>query len=71
MQKSVVSRAARLRKLFFSMLYISNSEAFTNVDWIGAGSFAVAFYVLRRYKWNPILTMCLCGAAGLVLRLVF
>ena len=38
---------------------------------LGAGSFAIAFYVLRRYKWNPILTMCLCGVAGLVLRLAF
>ena len=37
------------------------------VDWSGAGCFAVAFILLRRFKWNPILTMCLCGAAGLVL----
>lgn len=41
------------------------------VDWIGASSFAAAFVALRRFKWNPILTMCLCGAAGLLLHLVF
>ena len=38
-------------------------------DWIGIGSFAVALFALRKLKWNPILTMCLCGAAGLVLHL--
>ncbi len=40
------------------------------VDWIGAGSFVTAFILLRKFKWNPILTMCLCGAAGLVLNLL-
>ena len=36
-----------------------------SIDWIGTGSFFAAFILLRKYKWNPILTMCLCGAAGL------
>lgn len=40
------------------------------VDWVGTGSFAVAFLLLRKFKWNPILTMCLCGAAELVLHLL-
>lgn len=40
------------------------------VDWIGTGSFVVAFVLLRKFKWNPILTMCLCGAAELVLHLL-
>ena len=40
------------------------------VDWIGSGSFVTAFILLRKFKWNPILTMCLCGAAGLVLNLL-
>ncbi len=34
-------------------------------DWFGAASFAVAFFVLRKYKVNPIMVMCLCGAARL------
>ena len=54
-----------------TVLFNGNNETSANIDWIGAGSFAIAFYVLRRYKWNPILTMCLCGVAGLVLRLAF
>lgn len=40
------------------------------VDWIGAGSFVIAFILLRKFKWNPILTMCLCGIAGLILNLL-
>ena len=38
-----------------------------SIDWIGTGSFFAAFILLRKYKWNPILTMCLCGAASLAL----
>lgn len=53
------------------VIFNGQNEALANVDWIGAISFAIAFYILRRYKWNPILTMCLCGAAGLVLHLAF
>ena len=34
------------------------------------GSFASAFFVLRKLKWNPILTMCLCGVAGLGLHIL-
>lgn len=41
-----------------------------NVDWIGAALFLAAFVILRVKKWNPILVMCLCGFAGLVLNLV-
>lgn len=41
-----------------------------SIDWIGTGSFFAAFILLRKYKLNPILTMCLCGAAGLGLHLL-
>lgn len=40
------------------------------INWIGLGIFAVAFVVLRKLKWNPILVMCLCGCAGLMLNLL-
>lgn len=40
-----------------------------SVDWIGLLSFAAAFVALRRFRCNPILTMCLCGVAGLALHL--
>ncbi len=51
------------------VLFNGADPAPANLDPIGAGSFAVAFVLLRKWKWNPILTMCLCGAAGLVLHL--
>lgn len=52
------------------VLFNEAAPALDTVDWIGAGSFILAFVLLRRFKWNPILTMCLCGAAGLVLNLL-
>lgn len=52
------------------VLFSEAAPALNSVDWIGAGSFVAAFILLRRFKWNPILTMCLCGAARLVLNLL-
>ena len=37
-----------------------------NVQVLGLGLFAVGFFVLRKFKWNPILVMTLCGAVGLL-----
>lgn len=42
-----------------------DAKALAHLDWVGIGSFAAAFFALRKLKWNPILTMCLCGVAGL------
>ncbi len=52
------------------VLFDGQVPSLDTVDWIGAGSFVVAFILLRKFKWNPILTMCLCGVAGLVLNLL-
>lgn len=41
-----------------------------NIQWIDTALFVAALVILRKAKWDPILTMCLCGAAGLVLHLV-
>lgn len=40
------------------------------VNIIGLALFAVAFVLLRKFKLNPILVMCLCGAANLALNLI-
>ena len=40
------------------------------VQWAGLLLFAAAFAALRRLKWNPILIMASCGAAGLLLGLI-
>lgn len=44
-----------------------NIESF---DIIGCGLFIAAFVILRKFKWNPILVMVLCGASGLCLNLL-
>lgn len=53
------------------VLFSEAAPSLASTDWIGAGSFAAAFVLLRRFRWNPILTMCLCGAAGLVVHLAW
>ena len=47
------------------------TPAFSATNWVGIGLFAGAFFILRKFKWNPILVMSLCGALGLVLFLLF
>ena len=41
-----------------------------NLNLIGLALFAAAFVLLRKFKWNPILVMCLCGAGNLLLGLL-
>ena len=41
-----------------------------NLNLIGLALFASAFVLLRKFKWNPILVMCLCGAGNLLLGLL-
>ncbi len=41
-----------------------------NLNLIGLALFALAFVLLRKFKWNPILVMCLCGAGNLLLGLL-
>lgn len=42
-----------------------------HINWIGAGIFFMAFFVLRKWKSNPILVMCICGFGGLIANLLF
>lgn len=41
-----------------------------NLNLMGLALFAAAFVLLRKFKWNPILVMCLCGAGNLLLGLL-
>ena len=52
------------------VVFGESAKTLANVDWIGIGSFASAVFVLRKLKWNPILTMCLSGVAGLGLHIL-
>ena len=53
-----------------SVVFGEGALTFENADLIGAALFAAAFFVLRKLKWSPILTMALCGVAGLALNLL-
>ncbi len=52
------------------VLFAGRVPSRKTVDWLGAGSFLLAFLLLRKFKWNPILTICLCGGVGLVIPLL-
>ncbi|RDU24903.1 chromate transporter [Anaerosacchariphilus polymeriproducens] len=53
-------------------LVLFNGESIqpSNINWIDGGIFLFAFFLLRKYKWNPILVMCFCGVVGLSLHLL-
>lgn len=53
-----------------SVLFAEQTAALEHMDWIGGGLFVLALIALRKFKWNPILTMILCGAAGLAANLL-
>lgn len=42
----------------------------SNLNVPGICIFLFAFVILRKFKWNPILVMSLCGGIGLVVNLV-
>ncbi len=56
--------------ILIQVAFGGNSIRTENLQWTGIVLFAAAFFILRKFKWNPILVMSLCGAAGLVLGLV-
>lgn len=47
------------------VLWGENGTGIAMINWVGAAIFAGAFLILRKWKWNPILVMFLCGLAGL------
>lgn len=53
------------------VLFGDGALALSSIDWIGAVLFTGAFFALRKFKTNPILTMALCGAGGLIAGLIF
>lgn len=52
------------------VLFSGAAIGLQNIDIIGAVLFLSAFFVLRKWKPNPILVMSLCGAVGLCLSLL-
>jgi len=52
------------------VVFRSTEITLHNIHYIGVILFGAAFFLLRKYKWNPILVMSLCGAANLLLGIV-
>lgn len=48
----------------------SGTQAAGGFNWLGIGLFAAALLLLRLKKWNPILTMVLCGIAYTLISLL-
>lgn len=44
--------------------------SFKNINWADLAIFACAFVILRKWKWDPILVMSLCGVSGLIVNLL-
>ncbi|MEA4894212.1 MAG: chromate transporter [Oscillospiraceae bacterium] len=53
-----------------TVIFASDAPQLENFNWLGAGIFAIAFFVLRRFKLNPILVMSCCGVVGLLFNIV-
>jgi chromate transporter len=62
--------AAAGLNILLNVLFGERGLSLQAVDWVGACLFAAAFFVLRKFKWNPILVMALCGAIGLCVNLL-
>lgn len=52
------------------VIFGGGEYALSSVSIIGCILFAVAFFVLRKFKLNPIIVMLLCGAVNLVVYLI-
>ena len=52
--------------ILMTVAFQGETVALSGLNYIGILLFAAAFLLLRKWKWNPILVMVLCGAANLV-----
>ncbi len=51
--------------ILLKVIFGGGAMTLQNVDFVGVCLFAAALFVLRKFKWNPILVMTLCGVIGL------
>lgn len=56
--------------IFRTAMWSDHPITLEYVNLLALASFAVAFFLLRKCKWNPILVMLLCGVAGVVAQLL-
>ena len=53
-----------------TVVFGEHEMVLTHVNWIGAMIFAIALFVLRKWKINPILVMSLCGVSRMMIHLI-
>lgn len=53
--------------ILLQVMFAGNAIALEQLNWIGFLLFAIAFFVLRKFKTNPILVMLSCGILNLIL----
>lgn len=56
--------------ILLQVVFAEQSFMLQSVNWIGLILFIVAFAMIRKLKWNPILVMVLCGFANLAIGLI-
>ncbi len=71
LRPAVVALIAGAGISILNMVVFGGEEiALGNIDWIGVVIFALAFFVLRKFKCSPIPVMLACGVAGLAAELI-
>lgn len=55
-----------LIKMFLNTVFAQGEYAFSSVNYLSVVLIIVSFYVLRRYKTNPLLVMLVCGVITLL-----
>lgn len=56
--------------ILINVVFGSGEISVSAVEWLGAVLFAAAFFVLRKFKLNPILVMASCGVISLAVGLI-
>ena len=71
LRPAVVALIAGAGLSILGMVVFGGEEiALANIDWIGFVLFALAFFVLRKFKCSPIPVMLACGVIGLAAELI-
>lgn len=71
LRPAVVALIASAGVTIFSVAALNGSFDLKNVNFLGLALFAAALLLLRKWKWNPVLTMALCGGVYLLAGVLF
>ena len=57
--------------ILLQLMFAEKDMLIEYLNFIEVGLFILAFFVLRKLKWNPILVMVLCGIINLFIGIIF